>query len=103
MFLSFSRCVHFADANVQPDSLLSATLATMAPRVAANIEVIVTSSSTDPGAKPSGKVPPTSKAILMFSFKAVGSSTGNILEESSPSESAPITTIIVTLGGLPLP
>lgn len=38
---------------------------------------------------------------MMFSFEVVGSCTREILKESPPSKSNPVTTIIVTLGGHP--
>lgn len=49
MFLALIRYGHIAKAGIQPDSLLGAAPATMAQPMAARIEVIATSSSTDPG------------------------------------------------------
>lgn len=100
MFLALSHYVHFADAGVQSDSLPSASPTTMAPPTTANIEVIPTSLSTDPSAKPSTKVFPASEALLMFFLKR-GVYHWEHFRESPPSGSAPITTIIVTLGGPP--
>lgn len=99
--LAFIYYAHLADVGVQPDSLPSAAVAIMPPPVAISIEVIATSSSTDLGMEPSTRVPPTSEPSLMFSFEGAGSSTGNVSEESPLSEFAPITTIIVILGGPP--
>lgn len=101
MFLALSHYVHFADAGVQSDSLPSASPTTMAPPTTANIGIIPTSLSTDPSAKPSTKVFPASEALLMFFFLKCGVYHWEHFRESPPSGSAPITTIIVTLGGPP--
>lgn len=64
---------------IQPDSLPSVALITIAPPAAANIELIATSSSIDPCVKPSTKVPPAYEASMIFSFEGAGSTTENIL------------------------
>lgn len=98
IFLALIYYTRFVDVDVQLGSLPGATIATLPPPVAASIEDIASSSSTDHDVGPSTRVPSTSKASLMFSFEEAGSSTGNVLEESLPSEFASITTIINSKG-----
>lgn len=63
---------YFVDAGVQPDSLPVTAAATMAPPMAASIEIITTSSSTDPGVGPPTRMPSISEASLMFFFEGRG-------------------------------
>lgn len=94
MILAFICHAYLADVCIQLGSLPSVV---PAPHVAVSIEVITTSSSTDPDARPSIRVPPNFEASLMFSFKGAGSRTGNVLVQNPPLESTPITTVISQL------